>query len=388
MVEHPQRVETLLAGHAALLPVQPPEVDTFGLHAVVHVEIGVHEVRVGEVEFHVLLGGRVDADALGDFGVGVLERAHAVARVDVQCGAQAAPVQVGEEGRRVGEQFAIPRVAGPAGTVLRVHVVHAMPVHVDHGGGERDALALEAVHQGQIAVLRVPVVAAPPVAHGEARQERRGAGQAIEVAYGLDVAVAIAEEVQVRFGGGARGYPGAERVRLAVHRVGFDDDVGGGIVDDGPAVARDHAVVKLDGAVRLVQRAGGAFEVAALGVAVMPGVELGVGHAFDDHAQAFLAERLLVVDDGQGRGVDDDAAVTLGDAAFDRATEIAVQDGLGRAVLEYAGIGPFESHERIGDESDAPVLAGHHIVGAHGRRGVEAEVLRIGRGRRRLLELW
>ena len=30
----------------------------------------------------------------------------------------------------------------------------------------------------------------------------------------------------------ARGYPGAERVRLAVHRVGFDDDVGGGIVDD------------------------------------------------------------------------------------------------------------------------------------------------------------
>ena len=134
--------------------------------------------------------------------------------------------------------------------------------------------------------------------------------------------------------------------------------------------------------------ARGAFEVAALGVAVMPGVELGVGHAFDDHAQAFLAERLLVVDDGQGRGVDDDAAVTLGDAAFDRATEIAVQDGLGRAVLEYAGIGPFESHERIGDESDAPVLAGHHIVGAHGRRGVEAEVLRIGRGRRRLLELW
>ena len=41
----------------------------------------------------------------------------------------------------------------------------------------------------------------------------------------------------------------------------------------------------------------------------------------------------------------DDAAVTLGDAAFDWATEIAVQDGLGRAVLEYAGIGPFESHE-------------------------------------------
>ena len=37
-----------------------------------------------------------------------------------------------------------------------------------------------------------------------------------------------------------------------------------------------------------------------MGVAVMPGVELGVGHAFDDHAQAFLAERLLVVDDGQG----------------------------------------------------------------------------------------
>ena len=197
VVEDPQRVESGLAGHATLLPVEPPEVNAFGLQIVVHGEIGVHIVRVGQVEFEVLTACRIDAHAPGGLRVGAFECADAVAWMHVERGLEALAVQLVEECHMVGEQVAVPRIAGPSGTVLRVDAVHEMPVHVDHGRGERNALTLEAVHKRQVFGLRVPVVAAPPIAECETRQQRLRAGEPVEVLHGFDVAVRIAEEVQV-----------------------------------------------------------------------------------------------------------------------------------------------------------------------------------------------
>ena len=94
MVEHPQRVESRLTGHTALLPVEPPEVNTFGFHTMMHVEVGAYEIRISQVEFHRLFGCGIDADALGHRRIVVFERAHAVSRMHVQRGFQAALVQV------------------------------------------------------------------------------------------------------------------------------------------------------------------------------------------------------------------------------------------------------------------------------------------------------
>ena len=89
----------------------------------------------------------------------------------------------------------------------------------------------------------------------------------------------------------------------------------------------------------------------------MPGVELGAGDVLDDHAQAFLAERLAVIIDVQVLGVDDDAAVALRHSALHMSPEIAVEYGLGDMILEMAGVGPFETHERIGEQADTPSVA-------------------------------
>ena len=249
-----------------------------------HVEVGAYEIRIREVEFHCLFGCGINADALGHRLIVVFERAHAVSRMHVQRGFQAALVQVAQERLMIGKQLLIPRIAGPTGTVFRIDIVHAVPVHVDHGCGEWNAFALEPVHELQVFVLRVAVVAAPPVAECEARQQRRWSGQLVEVLHSFGVAAAVAEEVQVGFLVSARFHPSPQRIRLAVHFVCFHDHVCGGIVEHCPTVPRNHTIVQRNFAIRLVERARGAFEIMLRLVAVMPRIELGVGHALDDHA--------------------------------------------------------------------------------------------------------
>ena len=63
----------------------------------------------------------------------------------------------------------------------------------------------------------------------------------------------------------------------------FHDHVCGGIVEYRPTVSRNHTIVQRNFAVRLVERARGAFEIVLRLVAVMPRIELRVGHALDDH---------------------------------------------------------------------------------------------------------
>ena len=215
------------------------------------VEVGLEERAVGDVERDRLLARRVAAERLGHRGVGVLERAHAVGGVDVGRHAQAAAVQLGEEALGVGEQRALPAVAGPARAVLLGHRVHAVPVHVEHGDGERQALGVEAVHQLEVGVRAVAVVAAPPVAERPAREHGRAAGHGVERLQRGRVVVAVGEHVDVDAAVLARAHPAVvleqERAR---------------VVERGDAAARDDARLELGPAVDLVQRARGAAQVA------------------------------------------------------------------------------------------------------------------------------
>ena len=371
VVQAPQRVEARLPRQAALLPVNPPEVDAIFLHRVVElVEVDLHELRIGQVELHGLAAFRIDVHGLGDLRIQLFERAHAVPRVDVERGLHAMLVQPVEEALRIREEVLVPRVAGPAGAVLRVDVVNQVPVHIDDGRGERDAFLFETFDELTVFGFGIAVVAAPPVAQHEARQQRGRAGQAVQGVHGLTVAVAVAEQVQVGGRLFLRGHPRAEIVVVAVHFCGFADDVRLGIVDDRPTVGAVDARIDGDAAVRLVERTVGAAEVPALHVAVMPSVFDGVD-VLDGCVQAFRRELALVVGDMQRRGVDFQPAITFGDGEFRLFAEITDHRHLRGVIHETAAVGPFETDERVRDEADAPMIALDHRIRIHCRMGVE-----------------
>ena len=73
-------------------------------------------------------------------------------------------------------------------------------------------------------------------------------------------------------------------------------------------------------------------------VAVMPRIELGVGHALDDHAQAFFAERLAIVRHIQCGGVNNEQSVAMCHCELRIGAKIAVDHHLREIVFEFAGI--------------------------------------------------
>ncbi len=362
VVEQPERIEPGNAGDPALLPVEPPEVDALGLARMVQLlEVGLQERGVGGVEVDGQLAVGVDAHPPRDRGVALLVGVHALGRVHVQRGRQPALVQGGEERRRVGEQVAVPGVAGPAAAVARVDV-DEVPVHVQHRHRQRDALGGEAVHQAEVLVGGVGVVAAPPVAQREARQQRLRAGQVVEGAQRGAVVAAVGEDVEVEGVRAARRDPAVVGEQ---HR--------GAVVVAGHAVAGEHAGLQRDGAVGLVEGPRGPAEVGR-GQPEPPHAALGVQAALRLHRQPLGAERALVVDQLQPRGVDRQPVVGLDDVELG-GRERAVDDGLARPVLELAGRAVLQPDEAVGQHADAVAVAGEDAGGIGDRVPGRAKVL-------------
>ena len=82
-------------------------------------------------------------------------------------------------------------------------------------------------------------------------------------------------------------------------------------------------------------------------VAVMPRIELGVGHALDDYAQAFFAEWLAIVRHIQRGGVNNEQSVAMRHRELRVGAKIAVDHHLREIVLKFAGIRPFETDQRF-----------------------------------------
>ena len=75
----------------------------------------------------------------GHLGVQLFVRVDAFGRVQVERGLQALLVERRQEAGRVGEELAVPGVAGPARA--GVAGLGDVPVHVDHAHRERDLVA-------------------------------------------------------------------------------------------------------------------------------------------------------------------------------------------------------------------------------------------------------
>ncbi len=262
MVEPPERVEAAHLGRLALLPVQPPEVQAVRLFGVVQQrKIGSGKARIGDVKFHRFAAGGIDAHCICHRRVLRLMRVDAVGGMQVKCRAQPLGVQPGDQTPRVGEQGTVPGITRPAyGAVAGLSRV---PVHIDDADGERNLACAKLFHQSLQGRLIVSPEAAPPVAQQVAGNQRRLAGHLLEVLQAPDVVVAITKEVEVKVVGcGAGRHPAIrrkdERLRIIHH---------------GPAITRQQPRLQADGAVRLVQRARGALEIARFpdAVAIAPG---------------------------------------------------------------------------------------------------------------------
>ena len=114
VVEHPQRVKSRLASHAALLPVDPPEINALRFHRVDDlIEVSGHEHRRGRIELNRAAGLGINAHCPSHAIVAVLERTYAVSRMQVKRGFETPLMQPSQKTFRVGEQGAVPGESGP-----------------------------------------------------------------------------------------------------------------------------------------------------------------------------------------------------------------------------------------------------------------------------------
>ncbi len=270
-------------------------------------------------------------------------------------------MQSGEERGRIGEQLAVPGVAGPTAAVARVDG-DEVPVHVQHRDRQRNPLGGEPVHQTEVLVGGVGVVAAPPVAQGEARQQRLGAGQVVEGAQRGAVVPAVGEDVEVEGVRAARRDPAVVGQQ---HRPGVVV-AGDAVAGEDPGLQRHRAVDVVEGARRAAE--------ADRGQAEPPDAPVGPEAAFRLHREAFGAERALVEDQLQARGVDRQPVAGLDDVELG-GREGAVDDGLAGPVLELAGRAPLQPHEAVGQQGDAVPVAGDDVRRVGDRIPGRAEVL-------------
>ena len=356
VIQPPQRVEPVQACFVALLPVQPPEVDAARfLRVVEHLEVRRREGRVGQIVGHRLAARRVDAHSPGHRRVRLLMGMDAICRVQVERGAQALLVQEAQEAGRVGEQLAVPGVAGPAGA--GVAGLGDVPLHVDDAHRERDLVRFEVEHQAGQLVLGIGPEAAPPVAQRPAWHHRHRPGDPAEVVQRGLVVVPIGEEIQVERAG--RGPARRDPARLVEHQRRR-------IVDQRPARAREQARLQRDRPGSAVQRARRAAQVPVSGVAEAPHRAVGL----DFHRQAVRREPLggRVVRQRQGGRVDGDDPVR-GCRGEVRHRLAAEPDRLAGAVLEdavRAGFQPDQARREHGEAGARPVDHSRRVGGGFG----------------------
>ena len=274
-------------------------------------------------------------------------------------------MEPGEEPARVGEQLAVPAVAGPA--------VRRVPVHVDHEDVERQVVRAEVGDELADRGVAVGPVARPPGAEHEARDERDRAAEAGVLADRAGVVVAVAEQVPVLV-------VRALGPRLDPAVRGREDDAGG-VVEQRPAGARDEPGVERRAAAHAVDGPPRTAEVVPVDRARHP-AEGGRLGPLD--AQVAGVERPSVrrVPEHEAAGVDDGGAVLLADRER-RRIGAAVRERVRPAVLEDAVVGPLQP-EQPGREHREARLAGAHLGRVRGDRVARHADALEQRGRRLL----
>ena len=196
MVQYPEWIDARNFGALSLLPVNPPEVNPPSLVLMVHdIKVSIHKLLICAVEAHWLLRLWINAHELCYFLVLVFPVTDPVRRVYVQRDFHAPVMQFLEEGVGVGKQLFIPRVSCPSifscGDLPSSY--DKMPIHVYNGNVHRDVVLFKVVMQLQVLFLVVSMVSAPPVSHGESRQQRLTPRNCEKGSHGIAIVVPIHE---------------------------------------------------------------------------------------------------------------------------------------------------------------------------------------------------
>ena len=367
VVECPERVEPGNGGGLFLLPVDPPEIDARVLIRLVqNIEISFGEPRIGNIKFDGLLALGVQSDRACHFRILILERTDALRRVKVDRDLEVHLLQLTQHGFVVRKQLCVPAVARPAQTahdvadrlaggtaepeVLSgkpVADVDPVPVHVDRRDGQRNLCVAKARHQIEVFLLRVRLVAAPPVAETPARDERRLAAKPVEIAQTAAVVVAVGEVIDV-----------FERPFAREDRPVVGDQTAFSVVKYADAAAAHQSVFETVGAVGTVQRPVCALEVA----------RFEIGHFFaalERHGNERALAKVKAEDAVCG------ADSQLVAAFFERKArtlKIAEPDLLRRRVAEFAALRRFEPDKAGRQHAETHLPAYDHTARVGFRR--------------------
>ena len=224
-----------------------------------------------------------------------------------------------------------------------------MPIHVDRRDRDRQFFALEAAHQIEIFLLRIRLVAAPPIAQRIARQQRHVAAQLEKVCDTTAVIAAVRKEIEVA-------------ARRSLHDLVAAQYQSVRVVHHRDAAARDKPVFERHRPVAAVQRAARPLEVALAEVAHPPAV------LQDDLDHFALSD---VVDKPRIRGDDLDDIAALS-ALERRLVERASPNALSRLVAKRARLHTEQTRRK---HCEAHVADRQHLSCRACRRHVDLESL-------------
>ena len=267
-----------------------------------------------------------------------------------------------------GEQLLLPGVARPAdalsvlvlGGIFLAQAPGLVPVHVDDQHVDRNVDRLEFLHQVDELVVGILPVAAPPIADGVLRGQRRTACDELEVGERLLVVVSVGEEVQILpVARGARFDP------LLPFRTVGRQHVARAVVDHRPARARQEALLHRFAAqfpaVASVERAGRAHEV--LRVLRAGGPDDLAAVEPEDGFQVRGGELLAFgVGQRQGRGGDRQPGFRVADPELGNGGP-AVDERQRGAVLEASVGAPLHADQLRGEHREACVARLDHGPG-------------------------
>ena len=303
----------------------------------------MHELPVGDRERHGLPRCGVDAGTAGELGVGVLEPLHPLGRVQVERDAEAAVVQPREHRSRIGEQGAVPGVAGPA--------VGQVPVHVDDHDVQRQVVLGEPVDQRLELGLVVGVVARPPGPERPSGNERHAAPEPGVVPDRHGEVMAVAEEVPVQRVGVGPGHGPA---------VGVEH--GGGVLEHRPPRTRHQPGFEHRVAVAVVDGPPRAAEVGRVGEARRP---LRADRPREPDRQVARVEGAAVVGVAQHERARVDRRHGIGRRRGERGRRgPAHRERVARAVFEASGGSPLQPDEPRRQHGEA------RVAHDHGRGGI------------------
>ena len=337
-----------------LLPVLPPESHADGVAPAVGVlQEGAHVATVAGVENGYTGARRVDTEVADEGVEHVLMRADAIVRMVVEGDVNLFVAEILNQARGVGDELAVPAVAGPAareGVSRARSGVLAVPVHVEYKHIHGEVVLFVAAHNVAVVIRRIgPPAAIPRAEHVFTRQGGASAYGSERTQCRLEIR-AVDKEIEVLY---------VRAVASAQPPVAVD--VTPAVVYQVPTVAAQQSVHAWHRSAYGVQRHDGAEQIAALRVRQAPAAPLSA--LGPRHSQVVLSERSAVGVQCQlhGRRREDVFPSLPLEVDVDFARRAVDGEKCG-VVQKFCPVGILQPDEVFRDESQAAVAHDERLV--------------------------